>query len=378
MFFNLGCLPARVKACITHLEGEADAAASSAFQPATLADATSAGGLSSSSPSPAEPTSPTPASAAGGGRGPSAREAGASAARRRAARMRAHAGKLAGALHGITMEAWGLQRVLDKKRDPTTRALLDVTVRGDRAAGLSAGAYRAYWDGLCLAVRGAVERALVGDRAAGVEDGGGGFGGGRGGGAAGGGAALVTMYPSLRKAFLHLIKRVEDGTRGGSQGGVRRGDGGGVARSVAVAPPGVVPAWSRSAAGGGGILGGSRWLSLALDGDDDDSSEGEQYQGDRRGVGGAEAGAGPTKGDEGVRRGVGVLRRGRLRAGGRGAGGEEAKSGGEEGSDGERLLESLGPLRDLFLARSVERLTTPVEQMFPQVNCLVFTCILSA
>lgn len=221
MFFNLGCLPERVKACVTHLADDADAAASAALQPAALEEATSAAGPQPSSSSTERSTSPKPGSGGGaGGRAPTAREAGAAAARRRASRMRAHAAKFATALHGTSMEAWGLQRVLEKKRDPTTRALLDSAVRADKAAGLSAGAYSAYWDGLCRAVRRAVERTLVAD---GIElpgTGGGGYDGGRvpGGGGGAASAALVAMYPFLRKAFLHLIKRLEESTRGGGGG----------------------------------------------------------------------------------------------------------------------------------------------------------------
>lgn len=389
MFFNLGCLPARVKACVVHLADEADAAASGAFQPTTLSDATSAG------PSPAaataDPSSPTAAAAAGGGIGggrtPSVREAGAAAARRRAARMRAHAGKLAASLHSTSMEAWGLQRVMDKKRDPTTRALLDATVRDDREAGLSAGAYRAYWDGLCRAVRGAVERTLLAEGVIfAAEDGGGGRRAAVGTG--GGGAALVAMYPFLRKAFLHLMKRLEDGTqgpkRGGDGGEIKSGLSVIVQRTSTVARAGRnsrggggVPSWSRAAMGasggnggiGVGVLGGSRWLSLALDDDGDNCSSDEEHkQGERWGRGGgAEAGAGPSKRGGGNGRWGSDLRRRGKNGEEAGGGGAAAAAEGHEGSDGARLLEALGPLRDVFLARSLERLTTPVEQMFPQV-----------
>lgn len=379
-----------MKACVTHLADEADAAAAGALQPTALTEATSAG-LSSSSTT--EPTSPKPgvsvtsggSSIGGGGRAPSAREAGAAAARRRAARMRAHAGKLATLLHGTSMEAWGLQRVLDKKRDPTTRALLDATVRGDRAARLSAGAYSAYWDGLCLAVRGAVERALSSE-GIGISDGGGG----------GGGVALVAMYPFFRKAFLHLIRRLEDGKRGPTQGSSRGV--GGVSSSMAggsgddpkmdpAGRAGSVPSWSRAlisagsggfsggsqsgtaaggVGGGGGVLGGSAWLSLALDDEEDYSSlGGTQGGGNRRRVGeaAAEARVGPSEADD-SRRGHGLRRRD-----GQGDGeGPSVGGGGGKSSDCARLLAALGPLRDLFLARSLERLTTPVEQMFPQVR----------
>ena len=286
--------------------------------------------------------------------------------------MRAYAGKLASALHGTSMEAWGFQRVLDKKRDPTTRALLDATVRADRSGGLSLseGVYRGYWSLLCSAVRGAVERAL---EAEGVGAGGGG--GGGGGGEYGGGVALVAMYPFLRKAFLRLIRRLEEGTSRHQGSSARRSDG--VNGGVGVgAGAGAVSLWSKSVLGTGGggggqqpvggILGGSRWLSLALDnGDDlsfDPSAEGDEQerQSGRRG-GGAEAGAGPTGNG---RRAFGL----RGSSPGTGGGGGAGSRGDDDSSDGARLLEALGPLRDLFLARSLERLTTPVEQMFPQVR----------
>lgn len=325
------------------------------------------------------------ATTAGGGarRSPSTRDTGAAAARRRSARMRAHAGKLAAALHGTSMEAWGLQRVLDKKRDPTTRALLDATVRADRSGGggslsLRAGAYRAYWDGLCRVVRAAVERALEAD----------GVGRGVGVGGGGGGVALVAMYPFLRSSFLRLIKRLEDGTaRHQGSSAVRRGDGG---DSSGGGSGGSASFWSKAVVGtsgpnngggggsgqqrggGQGVLGGSRWLSLALENDDDlsvdSSSEGEEQdqQWSRRG-GGVEAGAGPTsKGDAGNGRRVFGLRGNNN--GPRGGGGDGGGGVGDGGSsDSVRLLEALAPLRDVFLARSLERLTTPVEQMFPQV-----------
>lgn len=69
MFFNLECLPARVRACVVHLADGAEDAVSEALQPRALADATSS---SSSAPSAAvgatgvavgaeqQPTSPTP------------------------------------------------------------------------------------------------------------------------------------------------------------------------------------------------------------------------------------------------------------------------------------------------------------------------------
>lgn len=390
VFFNLGCLPARVKACVTHLADEADAAASAAFQPAALEDATSSVGPPPLTTPNDRSSSPTPGSTAGtagvGGRAPTAREAGAAAARRRASRMRAHAGKLASSLYSTSMEAWGLQRVLDKKRDPTTRALLDGAVRADRTAGLSSGAYSAYWDGLCSAVRGAVERALVVDGVS-INGSGGGFGVENT-----ACQALVAMYPYLRKAFLHLIRRLEEGTPGGKQGSRWPGDGIGVGVGIAIssagggqaslAAVGAVPSWSRamsSANGGvrsGGVLGASRWLSVALDNEGDTFSE--DNQGETMGAGsartgegeaGAEAGAGPNRGIN-SRRSIGPRRRG---VGGQGPavdgrdGGEDAVVETASGSDGARLLEALGPLRDLFLARSLERLTTPVEQMFPQV-----------
>lgn len=276
--------------------------------------------------------------------------------------MRAHAGKLAAALHGTSMEAWGLQRVLDKKRDPTSRALLDATVRADRSGGggggvsLSAGAYRAYWDGLCRAVRGAVDRALEGE---GVASGGG-----------GGGVALVAMYPFLRKAFLRLMRRLEEGTAARSSSS-HRGSG------VGERSDGVGGGGAATAAGRPGILGGSRWLSMALDAEfDDELSLDSALNG---GVGGgAEAGAGPVSriatSNGGSSRGRVFGRRGGKgnsggAAGGAGGGGSGGGDGsGDSGSDGARLLEALGPLRDLFLARSLDRLTTPVEQMFPQVG----------
>ncbi|CAM9980618.1 unnamed protein product [Ectocarpus sp. 6 AP-2014] len=403
VFFNLECLPARVKACVTHLAQEADEATSEALQPEALADATSsssaaaaveaaaAGGAGGAGADQQQQrsTSPTPGGIGGGGTGgggggggggvgrrsPATRDAG---ARRRAASMRAHAGKLAAALHGTSMEAWGLQRVLDKKRDPTTRALLDATVRADRSAGgpgglsLRAGAYRAYWDGLCRAVRGSVERALEADGAVGV-----------GGGGGGGGIALVAMYPFLRKAFLRLISRLEEATaarqqqqqqqqqqqgsgaaRGGGDGLIVPGSGSGAAAAAFWQRPGAVGQQQRPA---GGILGGSRWLALALEDDYNNLSldpsaagdEEQERQWDRRG---AEAGAGPASG----RRVLG-LRGGKGGGGERGAGVDGGR-GDVDSSDGARLLEALGPLRDLFLARSLERLTTPVEQMFPQFD----------
>lgn len=283
--------------------------------------------------------------------------------------MRAHAGKLAASLYTTSMEAWGLQRVLAKKRDPTTRALLDAAVRADRAAGLGSGAYRAFWDALCRAVRGAVERAL---KAEGVNVAAVGSVVGVTGGNSGGGAALVAMYPSLRKAFLHLMTRLEQGTESS-----RRVDAGagGAALGGLTSP---VSAATASAAGQGvpvtgarvGILGGSRWLSLALDDDDDDYGDGELSsdvelgQRDR-----PEVGAGQRGGGGDMRRISGLRLRG---TGGDGtAGAVESR---EEGGDGARLLEALGPLRDLFLARSLERLTTPVEQMFPQVRAKDIPC----
>ncbi|CAM9928466.1 unnamed protein product [Laminaria digitata] len=394
VFFNLECLPARVKACVAHLADEADAAASAALQPAALADATSAG---LASPAAVAPGSPIPGggggggaggAAAGGGRAPSARDAGAAAARRRSARMSALAGRLAASLYGTSMEAWSLQRVLDKKRDPTTRALLDATVRGDRAAGLGAGAYRAFWDGLCRAVRGAVERALLAEGVGGGAVGGDGVGGGGGGGGRGtNGVALVSMYPFLRKAFLRLIRRLEDGTAARGAQGSKRGDGGlgggssaggAGGTAAAAAPGGATGAGSAGAAGAHagagasrGILGGSQWLSLALDSDDLGlSAEEEQDRWGRRregggGGGGAEAGAGPVSGDAGRAFGL----RNRDKGGAEGEIGGAGK-GGDKTSDRARLLEALGPLRDLFLARSLERLTTPVEQMFPQFDGL--------
>eukprot|EP00752_Nemacystus_decipiens_P008545 g7632.t1 len=379
VFFNLECLPARVKACVTHLADEAEDAVSEALHPAALAEATSSsasaagaaagGGGAGAGGAGAEQRalSPTP-----GGSARSTRDAGAAAARRRSARMRAYAGKLAAALHSTSMEAWGLQRVLDKKRDPTTRALLDATVRADRHGGLSLseGVYRGYWLLLCSAVRGAVDRAL---EAEGVGAGGGGAGGEYGGG---GGVALVAMYPFLRKAFLRLIRRLEEGTSRHQGSSARRGDGvnGG---SGGGGSGGAVSLWSKSVLGTGGsgggqqpvggILGGSRWLSLALDNDDDLSfdpfAEGDEQerQVGRRG-GGAEAGAGPA----GNSRRVFGLRGSSPSTGGGGGGG--GNGGDDDTSDGVRLLEALGPLRDLFLARSLERLTTPVEQMFPQFD----------
>lgn len=314
--------------------------------------------------------------------------------------MRAHAGKLATALHGTSMEAWGLQRVLDKKRDPTTRVLLDATVRADRSGGgglsLSAGAYRAYWDGLCRVVRAAVERALEAD---GVGRGGGGGGGGGGGegeyGAGGGnvvgGVTLVAMYPFLRSSFLRLIKRLEEGTaRHQGSSAVRRSDGGVSGVGGGGSSGGSASFWSKAVGGTagssnggggvgggsgqqrgtGGILGGSRWLSLALENDNDlsfdSSSEGEEQdqQWSRR-AGGVEAGAGPTgNGDAAHGRRVFGLRG----SNGAGGGGDGGSAGDGGSSDSVRLLEALAPLRDLFLARSLERLTTPVEQMFPQVR----------
>ncbi|CAM9423221.1 unnamed protein product [Ectocarpus sp. 4 AP-2014] len=392
VFFNLECLPARVKACVTHLAHEADEAMSEALQPEALADATSsssavavaeavaAGGAGGAGADQQQQrsTSPTPGGIGGGGAGgggggvgrrtPASRDA---SARRRTASMRAHAGKLAAALHGTSMEAWGLQRVLDKKRDPTTRALLDATVRADRGGGgqgglsLRAGAYRAYWDGLCRAVRGSVERALEADEAVG----------------GGGGVALVAMYPFLRKAFLRLISRLEEATaarqqqpqqqgsgaaRGGGDGLIASGGGSGAAAAAFWQRPGAVGQQQRPA---GGILGGSRWLALALEDDYNNLSldpsaagdEEQERQWDRRG---AEAGAGPASG----RRVLG-LRGGKGGRGGGGEGGADGDGGREnDSSDGARLLEGLGPLRDLFLARSLERLTTPVEQMFPQFD----------
>ncbi|CAN0295482.1 unnamed protein product, partial [Hapterophycus canaliculatus] len=379
VFFNLECLPARVKACVTHLAGEAEEAVSNALQPAALADATSssaslgaAGGAAATSAEGAggseqqRPLSPPPPGGAGegvvgarrggGSAGRRAPSAPAAVARRRAARMRAHAGKVAAALHGTSMEAWGLQRVLDKKRDPTSRALLDATVRADRGGGggglsLSAGAYRAYWDGLCRAIRGAVERALEGE------------GVGEGGGAAGGGVALVSMYPFLRKAFLRLLRRLEEGTSARSSH-----------RSAVVTERGDVVGGGAAAAGRPGILGGSRWLSMALDAEfDDDLSLDAAYGGHKGGVGGgAEAGAGPVSSNGRMatshsgRRLFG--RRGGKGDGGGVAGGSGGGVGSDSSSDGARLLEALGPLRDIFLARSLERLTMPVEQMFPQVG----------
>lgn len=398
-----------MKACVTHLADEADAAASAALYPAALEEATSAAGPQPSSSSTERSTSPIQGSGAGAGaRAPTAREAGAAAARRRASRMRAHAAKFATALHSTSMEAWGLQRVLEKKRDPTTRALLDSAVRADRAAGLSAGAYSAYWDGLCGAVRGAVERTLVADGIELHSTGGGGYDSGRvpGGGGSAGSAALVAMYPFLRKAFLHLIRRLEESIRGGGGGGGKHvsgrggegvgGGGGGGTTAMAtnggmVSIPGGVPPWSRGATAGsgngalgtGGVLGGSRWLALALEDEADTSSEDEH--GDfavilapRAGEAeaGAEAGAGPiVRGNGGqslgLRRG-GSAGRGWVGAG-KGLGGEVTSAEAAGASEGARLLEALGPLRDLFLARSLERLTTPVEQMFPQVyeSCIV-------
>lgn len=391
VFFNLECLPARVKACVAHLADEADAAASAALQPAALADATSAGLTSAATAAPGSPVpgggggatgSGSAAGAAGGGRAPSARDAGAAAARRRSARMSALAGRLAASLYSTSMEAWSLQRVLDKKRDPTTRALLDATVRGDRGAELGAGAYRAFWDGLCLAVRGAVERALLAEGVGGGAAGGGGYGGGGGGGGIGrgaSGAALVSMYPFLRKAFLRLIRRLEDGTAARGAQGSRMGDGGlgggaatGGAGGSAAATPGTGSAGATGSHGGAGasrgILGGSQWLSLALDSDDFGlSAEEEQERWGRRREGdvggGAEAGAGPVGGGAGRAFGLRKRDRGGVEGGGGGGG-----AGGDKTSDSARLLEALGPLRDLFLARSLERLTTPVEQMFPQVG----------
>lgn len=49
VFFNLECLAARVKACVTHLAGEAEDAVSDALQPAALADATSSSASSGAS-----------------------------------------------------------------------------------------------------------------------------------------------------------------------------------------------------------------------------------------------------------------------------------------------------------------------------------------
>lgn len=387
VFFNIGCLPERVKACVIHLADEADAAASSAFQPNALAEATSSGvsstitGSSASastasntaasssaalgSASATDVTSPPPS---GGGRASSAREAEAAAARRRAARMRAHAGKLAASLYTTSMEAWGLQRVLVKKRDPTTRALLDAAVRADRAAGLDSGAYRAFWDALCRAVRGAVERAL---KAEGINVAAVGSVVGGGGGNSGGGVALVAMYPSLRKAFLHLMTRLEQGTESSRR--VDAGAGGavlgGLTAPVSAATAAAVRQGAPVTGARGGVLGGSQWLSLALDddddyGDDDLSSGVELGQRDRPEVG------------AGLRGGVGDMRRVsglRLRGTG-GDGTAGAMENRKEGGDGARLQEALGPLRDLFLARSLERLTTPVEQMFPQVRASGIAC----
>ncbi|CAM9898112.1 unnamed protein product [Scytosiphon promiscuus] len=324
VFFNLECLPARVKACVTHLAGEAEDAVSDSLQPAALADATGSVWKV--------------CAVARSCRGVWTRsEKIVRRAKPQRFDLQAKCTEylcriqfpplwqpLAAALHGTSMEAWGLQRVLDKKRDPTSRALLDATVRADRGGGggglsLSAGAYRAYWDGLCRAVRGAVERALEGE----------GVGGGGGGG--GGGVALVAMYPFLRRAFLRLMKRLEEGTaaRGShrSPGAIDKTDGVGGAGGVA------------AAAGRPGILGGSRWLSMALDAEFDDDLSLDPASGGGIG-GGVEAGAGP------------FYTNGRVAT----------------GNNGRLLLEALGPLRDLFLARSLERLTTPVEQMFPQFD----------
>lgn len=387
---------------MTNLADEADATVTSALYPTTLAEATSAAVGPSPAGGPPEAGGVGPGaissstnstgSAAGGGRGPSAREAGAAAARRRAARMRAHSAKLATSLHGISMEAWGLQRVLDKKRDPTTRALLDVAVRVDRTAGLSDGAYSAYWDGLCRAVRGAVQRALIAD-GVNLDAAGNGLGSGVG------GAAMVAMYPYLRKAFLHLMKRLEEGTRGSQS--ARRGDSGASATLSSTASSisgtttstslGRGASWLRTERANGsggvgntGILGGSRWLSLVLDNDADASSEDEFETNLGKGrrfvsaggdaAGGAKNASEPTgigslQDSSGVRRGgkiglgSGLAVRGAERHAGIGTDGNTGR-----GDDGERLLEALGPLRDLFLARSLERLTTPVEQMFPQVT----------
>ena len=382
VFFNLGCLPARVKACVTHLGNEADAAASSSFQLNALVEATSSGvspafiaaaGTAAAGVAASAKSSSPPPSASGAGRGSAAREAEAAAARRRAARMRAHAGKLAASLYTTSMEAWGLQRVLAKKRDPTTRVLLDAAVRCDRSAGLGEGAYRAYWDGLCGAIRGAVVRALAAD---GVNVAGGGSGGGGGGG--GSGTALVAIYPSLRKAFLHLMTRLEQGTEGsrrvdGGGGSGAHGFGGVTAPDAAVtqgvSTSGYGGIAARLGPGAPGVLGDSRWLSLALDADDDDddftSDVGLRHR--DRPTDGPEAGAGVANGGSDGRRISGL----RLRKAGIEGVGVEADGGvrsrGENGGDSARLLEALAPLRDLFLARSLERLTTPVEQMFPQV-----------
>lgn len=393
MFFNLGCLSARVKACVTHLADQADAAASAALHPAALEEAASAARPTTSSSLADRSSSPPKGSSAAGaggagGRAPTAREAGAAAARRRALSMRAHAGKLAAAIHTTSMEAWGLQRVLEKKRDPTTRALLDSAVRADRTAGLSAGAYSAYWDGLCRAVRGAVERTLAveGVDINGIGIGGGGYGGGRataGGGNAGGGgggeAVLVAMYPYLRKAFLHLIRRLEEGTRGGDKQHARVIEGGGIGvAGTAAVTAGILTSIpgggnTNGGLGSGGILGGSRWLSLAFDNETDSSSDEAQSDIPVAAVAsagnaeaGAESGAGPTTGNN--RGNTGLWRKGVAGRGGEAdgeTGGAEAATG--SSNEGATLLEALGPLRDLFLARSLERLTIPVEQMFPQV-----------
>lgn len=64
VFFNLECLPARVKACVTHLADEAEDAVSEALQPAALAEATS-----SSSSAPAAAAAGAGAAVAPGGAG---------------------------------------------------------------------------------------------------------------------------------------------------------------------------------------------------------------------------------------------------------------------------------------------------------------------
>lgn len=63
VFFNLDCLPARVKACVTHLADEAEDAVSEALQPAALAEATS------SSSSAADAAGAGAAGSGGGGAG---------------------------------------------------------------------------------------------------------------------------------------------------------------------------------------------------------------------------------------------------------------------------------------------------------------------
>lgn len=207
----------------------------------------------------------------------------------------------------------------------------------------------------------------------------------------------MAMYPYLRKALLHLMKRLEEGKRGAQ--GARRGEGvsnPGIASALSSsvggsgpASPGGLASWLKGEAAHGndgaaaaGILGGSRWLSFVLDDEVDAPPEGgglELYSRGRvQGSGpateddaGKGAGAVPDQNGSGSRVGSLVRRRGGLgaRNGGAGSGADGGSGRGGSGSDDEEeLLEALKPLRDVFLARSLERLTTPVEQMFPQVT----------